>query len=239
METTDLKQNIKLLIVEDDVNFAYIVRFGLKRLGNYEILVATNGQEGYELWKQEHPDIILADVEMPVMDGLDMVKKIRETDQEIPIVFTSSHTEPGDVVKGYRVGASNYVKKPCVPEELDCHLRTQIRLTAKLPLKSEGGDMILGKYRYHPSRAILETRNGNENIELTGNENSVLEILFKNKGEIVKKDFIMDFLWQDTGFYVSRRLDTLLNKLRKKLEEGDSSIQIVTVRSVGLRLTDE
>ena len=231
------ERRIKLLIVEDDSNFAYIVRFGLKRLGNYDIFVANNGQEGYELWKQEQPDIILADIEMPVMDGLEMMKKIRETDKKIPIVLTSSHTDPNDVVEGYSRGASNYVKKPCAPEELDCHLRTLIRLTAQHPTEVLQECANLGKLYYNPQLSTLKILNSNQTITLTGNENIVLQILHKNKGEIVKREAIMELIWQETDFYTSRRLDTLLNKLRKKLEEGDPTLQILTIRNIGLKLT--
>lgn len=239
MKTETTGKSIKLLIVEDDQSFAYIVRFGLQRIGGYEVLVAGNGKEGYEMWCEHQPDIIMADVEMPVMNGYEMVAKIRETDPYIPIMFTSSYAEPHDVMKGYEFGASNYVKKPCVPEELDCHLRALIKLSAQQPIRNEERVMVVGKYTYDPKHLILKAEDGTGDIKLTNYENTILEVLCKNKGEIVKREVIMDMIWHDDGFYASRRLDTQLNKLREKVEKGDSSIRIITVRSVGLRLTDD
>lgn len=239
MKTETTEKSIKLLIVEDDESFAYIVRFGLQRIGGYEILVAGNGKEGYEMWREHQPDIIMADVEMPVMNGFDMVAKIRETDPYIPIMFTSSYVEPHDVMKGYEFGASNYVKKPCVPEELDCHLRALIKLSALQPIRNEERVMAVGKYTYDPKHLILKAEDGTEDIKLTNYENTILEALCRNKGEIVKREIIMDMIWHDDGFYVSRRLDTQLNKLREKVEKGDSSIKIITVRGVGIQLMDD
>lgn len=239
MKTETTGKSIKLLIVEDDESFAYIVRFGLQRIGGYEILVAGNGKEGYEMWREHQPDIIMADVEMPVMNGYEMVAKIRETDPYIPIMFTSSYAEPHDVMKGYEFGASNYVKKPCVPEELDCHLRALIKLSAQQPIRNEERLMVVGKYTYDPKYLILKAEDGTEDVKLTNYENTILEVLCKNKGEIVKREIIIDMIWDDGGFYASRRLDTQLNKLREKVEKGDSSIRIITVRGVGLRLVDD
>lgn len=239
MKTETTGKSIKLLIVEDDQSFAYIVRFGLQRIGGYEVLVAGNGKEGYEMWHEHQPDIIMADVEMPVMNGYDMVAKIRETDPYIPIMFTSSYAEPHDVMKGYEFGASNYVKKPCVPEELDCHLRALIKLSAQQPIRNEERMMTVGKYTYDPKHLILKAEDGTGNIELTNYENAIFEVLCKNKGEIVGREIIMDMIWHDNDFYASRRLDAQLNKLREKVEKEDSFIRIITVRGVGLRLIDD
>mgnify|MGYP002232175777 FL=1 len=97
---------IKLLLVEDDANLCYIIRGGLEdMIGGYEVMTASNGEEGLKIWKEQHLDIIISDIEMPVMDGYEMVRRIRETDGFIPIVFTSGRVSPKDVVKGYELGA--------------------------------------------------------------------------------------------------------------------------------------
>ena len=120
---------IKLLLVEDDANLCYIIRGGLEdMIGGYEVMTASNGEEGLKIWKEQHLDIIISDIEMPVMDGYEMVRRIRETDGLIPIVFTSGRVSPKDVVKGYELGVNNYIKKPFLAEELDAHIGALLKM---------------------------------------------------------------------------------------------------------------
>jgi CheY-like chemotaxis protein len=120
---------IKLLLVEDDANLCYIIRGGLEdMIGGYEVMTASNGEEGLKIWKEQHLDIIISDIEMPVMDGYEMVRRIRETDGFIPIVFTSGRVSPKDVVKGYELGVNNYIKKPFLAEELDAHIGALLKM---------------------------------------------------------------------------------------------------------------
>ena len=133
---------IKLLLVEDDATLRYMIRNSLEVvIGGYEMAEAANGAEGLELWKTFRPDIIVADVEMPVMDGYEMVAKIRETDRLQPIVFASGMEDPSHVMRGYEVGVNNYIKKPYLPEELDAHVRALLRgwrTTRKRILSADG-----------------------------------------------------------------------------------------------------
>lgn len=103
----------RLLLIEDDANLCYIVQAGLQEIiGGYEVIVAANGKEGLEAWKNQKPDIIISDIDMPVMDGFEMVKRIRETDGDTPILFASALTSPKDVRKGYDIGVNNYIVHP-------------------------------------------------------------------------------------------------------------------------------
>ena len=120
---------IRLLLVEDDNNLSYIVQTGLQDIiGGYEVITACNGKEGLEAWKEHHPDIIISDIDMPVMNGFEMVRLIRETDGDTPILFASALTSPKDVRKGYDIGVNNYVKKPFIPDELDAHLHAILKM---------------------------------------------------------------------------------------------------------------
>lgn len=95
----------KLLLVEDDINLRYVVQGELEDIiGGYEVATAENGKEGLKMWEEFKPDIIISDIDMPVMDGWEMVKRIRETDADTPILFTSALTSPKDVRKGYEMG---------------------------------------------------------------------------------------------------------------------------------------
>lgn len=107
---------IKLLLVEDDPNLRYVVQCGLEDIiGGYEVQTAANGEEGLKVWETFRPDIIISDIDMPVMDGFEMVRRIRETDADTPILFASALTSPKDVKHGYELGVNNYVKSPSLP----------------------------------------------------------------------------------------------------------------------------
>lgn len=129
---------VKLLLVEDDPSLSYIVQGGLKdMIGGYEVVTAANGEEGLAQWREHHPDVIVSDIEMSVMDGYEMVKRIRETDGETPVLFSSARISLKDVVKGYEVGANNYIKKPFLPEELDAHIQALLKLSKGEKVKDE------------------------------------------------------------------------------------------------------
>ena len=134
-------------MVEDDANLSYIIISSLQELiGGYEIITASNGAEGLEAWNQHHPDVIIADIDMPVMNGFQMVEKIRETDGDTLIFFTSALTSPEDVSHGYRLGVNNYLKKPFVPEELDASIKALLKLKRGERTYNETQVMHIGSY---------------------------------------------------------------------------------------------
>ena len=225
---------IKLLLVEDDVNLSYIVQAGLQEIiGGYEVIVAENGKEGIEEWKKFKPDIIISDIDMPVMNGFEMVKRIRETDGETPILFASALTSPKDVRKGYDIGVNNYVKKPFVPDELDAHLRAILNLKEVKKSRNEEGLCNFGQYTLNPKHATLLNNKTDKQSILTVREAEILQILAENKGEIVRKEAILSRFWNtEDDYFASRSLDVFITKLRK-LFADDSQIEIVTKRGTG------
>ena len=209
---------IKLLLVEDDKNLSYIVQSGLQDIiGGYEVITAFNGKEGLQAWEEHHPDIIISDIDMPVMDGFEMVRHIRETDGDTPILFASALTSPKDVRNGYDIGVNNYVKKPFIPDELDAHLHAILKM-------KEG------------THATLRNSESGKSTTLTAREAQILQLLAENKGEVVRREVILNRCWdKNDDYFASRSLDVFVTKLRK-LFETDPMIEIKTVRGVGLML---
>ena len=106
---------IRLLLVEDDANLCYIIQGGLEdMIGGYEVTTAANGEEGLRVWREQKPDVIVSDIEMPVMDGYEMVRRIRETDGDTPILFTSGRVSPKDVVMGYEPVSYTHLTLPTI-----------------------------------------------------------------------------------------------------------------------------
>ena len=150
---------IRLLLVEDDANLCYIIRGGLEdMIGGYEIMTADNGETGLRIWKETHPDVIVADIEMPVIDGYEMVRRIRETDDATPILFTSGRVSPKDVVKGYELGVNNYIKKPFLAEELNAHILA-LKLTKGIRSVNEEEIFHLGtSFIFDAGHALLKQK---------------------------------------------------------------------------------
>lgn len=180
---------IKLLLVEDDTNLSYIVHNGLQEIiGGYEVITAFNGKEGLEAWREHHPDIIISDIDMPVMDGFEMVRLIRETDGDTPILFASALTSPKDVRKGYDIGVNNYVKKPFIPDELDAHLHAILKMKEGTKSRDESGICRFGKYVLDAKQAFLLNNESGNKTTLTVREAQLLQLLAQNKGEVVNRE---------------------------------------------------
>lgn len=228
---------IKLLLVEDDRNLSYIVQTGLQDIiGGYEVITAFNGKEGLNAWKEHGPDIIISDIDMPVMDGFEMVRRIRETDGDTPILFASALTSPKDVRRGYDIGVNNYVKKPFIPDELDAHLHAILKMKEGAKLRNESGVCRFGKYTLDAEHATLHNNETGGNMTLTAREAQVLQLLAQNKGDVVRRDVILSRCWDKTDdYFASRSLDVFMTKLRKVFG-NDSQVEIKTVRGVGLKL---
>ncbi len=138
---------LKLLLVEDDENLAYMEKSCFEDIiGGYEVKTAVNGKEGLKVWQDFQPDVIVSDIDMPIMDGIEMVKNIREVDGETIILFTTGLTSPKDLKAGYAAGANNYVKKPFIPEELDAHIHSLIQLKAGNRSENASSQIKLGRY---------------------------------------------------------------------------------------------
>lgn len=231
---------IKLLLVEDDPTLSYIIQSGLQEIiGGYEVITAGNGAEGLLAWQQHHPDIIISDIDMPVMNGFQMVERIRETDGDTPIVFASALTSPKDVREGYKIGVNNYIKKPFVPDELDAHIHGLLKMKDGAKTRNESGYYKIGSYTLDAEHASLRNDNTNTKKVLTVREAQILQLLADNKNETVKREAILSRFWNtEDDYFASRTLDVFIAKLRKLLED-DPLVSIKTIRGIGLRLTEE
>ena len=213
---------IRLLIVEDDQSLCYIEKTSLEEIiGGYQVTTAANGEEGLREWNTHEFDVIVADIDMPVMDGFEMVERIRETDKDIIVVFTSALTSPNDVKAGFRLGINNYIKKP---------LNGQRNYVEK-------NQYHIGKFVLDVGHATLRDIQTDEVKIITLREVQILQILAENMNDVVRREAIVNRCWnQRYDYFVSRSLDVFVNKLRKLLAD-DPTVSIVTVRGVGLQLS--
>ena len=227
--------DIKLLLVEDDEKFRRLTKGSLELTGKYEVFEAANGLEGYNAYKSFMPDIIVTDVDMSVMTGLEMIEKIKKEDPYIPILITSGMNSNRDVAKGFHLKIDNYITKPFLPAELDYKIEAVLRRMGwtENKNKEENNIYILGSSLFDPLNHSLKRED--RTVDLTPRGAQILQLLFDNKNKVVKRIDILKKFWENDDFYTSRSLDVFVTKLRKCLKE-DKSVEIVTVRKEGLKL---
>ena len=229
-------EKIKLLLVDDNKDYAYVVERSLKVKGVYDICIAYNGKEGLELYRSFKPDIIVTDIEMPIMNGNKMVRIIRENDTSTPVFFLTSHKEPEEHLAGMEAGADFYILKLISVDALDIQIRKYLERISNKPLPVKGIDECsIGSFGFSASNKYL-LRNG-KRTNLTFMEAKILNLLVAKKGGLVLKEEILNN-FNDIQIMMSpRTLDVHMRNVRKKLIE-DPSVKIVTSRKEGYILED-
>jgi len=226
-------EKIKLLFVEDDASFSFIVKGSLELTGNYQVQTASNGKEGLEACESFHPDIIVADIEMPVMSGLEMVAMIRKTNETIPIMFATAHTNAQDVLNGYGLNVDNFIKKPYLPEELNAHILAVLKRSGAFAPATNMNSIPVGDCVFNTDKQFLQYKGTKQ--KLTTRETKVLYKLYEKRGKVVHRGELLEELWGMNDFFTSRSLDVYINSLRKYLSL-DPKINIETIRGKGLVL---
>lgn len=220
----------KILLVEDDSTLSFIVQDALTREG-FDVVCASNGEFGLKLFKEAEPDIIVADVMMPKMDGFEMVRLIRLTAPAVPVLFLTARTALDDVVKGFELGANDYIRKPFQILEL------VVRIKALLKRNSQGitedtnlniGDSSLD---FASQRLVIRE----ETIELTHTEAVIIDELFRHPNEVVEAKTLMCRIWQNDDYNNLNRLHGFIYKLRKYLSKS-TSLELLNVRGIGYKL---
>ena len=229
--------NLKLLFVEDDRDFAEIVCNTLQQLvGGYEVRMAHNGEEGLRIWKEFQPDVIVTDVLMPCVDGIQMVKRIRETDESTVIIFTSVLTSPDDVGSGYDSGADDYIKKPFAPKELHAFIQNYLKRIGNITNSTDKQKHSFGIFTLNTDEQTLVNASNGEARVLGYFAATVLRILVEHRGEVVKRETFTDELWKND--WSDANLTDIIYRLRELLKE-DERLKILTIRGVGYKLIVE
>lgn len=229
----------RVLLVEDDKNLSFILKSSLEQMiGGYEVISVANGKDGLDMLAKENFDVIVSDVEMPVMDGVTMVQHIRKNHPSLAIIFITGLTTARDVINGYQAGADFYIKKPFLPEELDAHIQAVLRMKhhtqEESPIgKDEDTIFTIGKYSFDPTQNLLIFENEQHN--LTAKESKILEMLCREKGKVVSRENILNEIWGNSDFYSSRSLDVFITKLRKYLSK-DTNVSLNVLKGVGICL---
>ena len=216
-------------MAEDEPSLGHIVKESLETR-NFEVHLATNGEEAYALYQTQQPELLVLDVMMPKKDGFTLAEEIRKENVQIPIIFLTAKSQTKDVLAGFEHGGNDYLKKPFSMEELI--VRIHALLNRNL-LKKDLEQIIIGKTLFNYKQQTLFFNNKNQS--LTHREAQLLYYLYKHKNNVLDRSFILKKLWGNDDFFNARSMDVFISKLRKKLK-NDTSIQIINVRGYGYKL---
>jgi DNA-binding response OmpR family regulator len=220
---------IKVLLAEDETSLGMIVKESLETRG-FTVLHAENGEEAFEIYKKENPDILVLDVMMPKKDGFTLAKEIRLDNKKIPIIFLTAKSQTSDVLEGFNHGGNDYLKKPFSMEELIVRINS---LLNRIETKTNVDAIKIGDYSFNLTKQTLQNSAIIE--QLTHREAQLLFYLFEKKNEILDRTFILNKLWGNDDFFNARSMDVFISKLRKKLKK-DTNIQIINIRGFGYKL---
>lgn len=221
---------IKVLIVEDDLDLGALLKQYLE-LNKFQAHRVFNGIEARETLKKDNYNILILDVMMPKEDGFALAKKLKTQYPNLPFLFVTARKMKEDILTGLKLGADDYITKPFDADELILRIQNILKRKSLFQeIKTE--KYIIGKYIFEPKNLLLKA-SAFEKI-LTEKEAQLLEYLYKNKDCVIRREDILNHLWEETDFFSGRSLDVFISRLRKYLSE-DKSIQIESLRSVGYR----
>ncbi len=222
----------KILIIEDEKDIVKMLDYNLKKEG-FRVSSANNGEDGLDMVRKEYPDIILLDLMLPGMDGLEVCKAVKNETKTalIPIIMITAKAQEADKIVGLELGADDYVTKPFSPRELIARIKAVLRRLKEKDKLPEA--LRIGSLAIDFSKVMVLVKD--KSIELTSKEFELLKTLIKAKGRVLSRDYLLDTIWGfDQAIEIqTRTVDAHITTLRKKLKS--EAKRIVTVKNYGYR----
>lgn len=229
----------KILVVDDELSIVTLLQFNIEKAG-LEVITASDGQEGYELAIAEKPDLIVLDLMLPGMDGIEVTKKLRSEKIDVPILMLTAKDEELDKIIGLELGADDYLTKPFSPREVVARIkaimrRTESRKEAAEETESPAAELTIGDLHIFPES--YEAYRGDQLLELTPKEFELLLFLATNKGKVFSRDQLLDAVWNYDYIGETRIVDVHVSHLREKVEpDTKRPLYIKTIRGFGYKM---
>ncbi len=227
----------KILLVEDDPNFGTVLKDYLA-LNDYNVTHAKDGIDGLIMFKNSDYDLCILDVMMPRKDGFSLAEDIRTTNKEIPIIFLTAKTLKEDVLRGYQVGADDYLNKPFDSEVLLHKIKAILqRKEGEKSTESKEFEFKIGAFDFNSKLRHLAFK-GQEPQKLSPKESKLLRMLAIHKNDLMPRELALTKIWRDDNYFTSRSMDVYIAKLRKYLK-SDENVEILNIHGEGFRLIDK
>jgi len=225
----------RILVVEDEVSLADTVRYNLEREG-YAVAVANDGRQALERFRDERPGLVILDLMLPEISGLDVCRQIRQI-SNVPIVMVTAKDSEADKVAGLEIGADDYVTKPFSIRELISRVRAHLRRAGMR--SAEAADDVLSGGPVELDVARHEVQVRGETVGFPPKEFELLETFLRRKGRLLTRDFLIEEVWGAGYFGDTKTLDVHVKRIRRKVEEDPHQpAHLVTVRGLGYKFVD-
>lgn len=226
-------ENIRILLAEDDTNLGFVIRDTLEHHG-FLVDLCKDGASALQHFTEGAYQICVLDVMMPKMDGFTLATEIRKTNNQIPILFLTAKSLKEDKIKGFLIGGDDYITKPFNIDELICRINVFVK-RSQTSIPQATSSQQIGKYHFDHENLLLKY--DDEDKTLTQMEADILKYLCLRKGEVVKRNEILEAVWGEDDYFSGRSLDVFISKLRKYLS-SDEHVKISNYHGVGFKLND-
>jgi DNA-binding response OmpR family regulator len=223
-----------VLLVEDEAALALIVQDSLAVRG-FTVQHAADGEQGLRLFREHAPDIVVADVMLPRLDGFALAEQVRRENPTEPIIFLTARSQPADVVRGFELGGNDYLKKPFSMDELVVRIRALLGRAALAASAPAASPELLRIGRYEFAYAQQKLRLADAEVQLTNREAELLKRLHDQRNQVLERSAVLRELWGDDHLFNGRSLDVFVTRLRRYLR-ADPEVQILNIRGIGYKL---
>lgn len=221
-----------ILLLEDDRNLGLMISEHLKMSG-FEISLCRDGKQGLETFEAGAFDLCLVDVMMPKLDGFTFARKVRESQNDIPLIFLTAKSLQEDKIEGFKIGCDDYITKPFSVEELLLRINAVLKRAGKGTLAEARNSFEIGQYHFDSRRRILAGPKGEQ--KLTSKEADLLKLLCLNLNRTLQREVALKKIWEDEGYFTARSMHVFIVKLRKHLKDDDR-VEIANVHGKGYKL---
>lgn len=222
----------RILLVEDDRNLGFIVKDFLE-LSGYEVVHVEDGNIGLKVFKEDNFDLCLLDIMLPHKDGFTLAADIRNLDSLVPIVFLTSKTMTEDKLKGFKLGADDYISKPFSTEELVLRIEAILKRVDIAGLDHDQKVFAIGRYQFNYQEKVLKL--DDQQVSLTNKQAELLRLLYLNRNKLLKRETALKTIWGEDDYFMGRSMDVHIAKLRKLLKD-DPDISITNIHGAGFKL---
>ena len=218
----------KILLAEDDFDFGTILKQYLE-ISGFDVVWAKNGQEALDCFKQSKFDICIIDVMMPILDGFALAEKIIDRNPATRFLFLTAKSLKEDKIKGLKLGADDYILKPCEADELVLRIQNILKRSQIISIKFNE-IVAIGNYKFDSKN--LQLIHGSSTQRLTAKEARLIQYFFEHKNGLIKREAVLNEVWQSDDFFSGRSFDVFISRIRKYFNR-DKNISLETIRSIG------